>query len=117
MKKKLRLYVIIAIILAGVAQIGTEKLAEINLLTSFILTDETGPVIETEVESIRLNIGDTYVVDDATCDDNYDFFCEVSQTNNIDLTTPGTYTVTYTSNTQNFLKEPLFCVSVTHYSV
>lgn len=97
MKKKLQLYIIILIVIAAVVQLGGEKLLDINLLTSFIIEDAVGPEIELEVQDVQIEVGAAITIEEATCDDNYDFFCDVTMSENVNKDVPGSYKVTYTA--------------------
>jgi surface protein len=69
-----------------------------TLTRTVVVLDTTAPVITLNGNSIvQINAGGSYLELGATATDNVDGTIVVSNTNNINTTTPGTYLVTYTA--------------------
>ncbi len=72
--------------------------AEASVIINVV--DTTKPVVTlVGAEEITLTLGDTYSEPGATCTDNYDENCEVVIDDSaLDLTTSGSYTITYSAS-------------------
>ncbi|MFW6319436.1 MAG: hypothetical protein ACOC1L_04560, partial [Bacillota bacterium] len=84
--KKLRLYGAVLVIILGGLYVGMQYVFQMNLLTMFVIDDTEAPVIDVSgLPSKALLNGDyAYDISDVTCNDDYDLFCEVEISGDID---------------------------------